>query len=210
VRVVEWVTDDRIERLEAVFCPFRGASSAVPDCRACQAFARLEGEQDTLVCSREPPISLDEARLLVTQRRLCTGSGNLAVRTSVGAIADDQLVCASWGTSLAAVGRALAGSPVPGAVVVDDSRRPLAFVPRDEVSPRTPSEGLVPVGACAHEPFLILFEEVSLAEALERLVARHRRVIVTVDGSDRATGLVRDVQILHWFARMSHPPEAPR
>jgi hypothetical protein len=208
VRVVEWVTDDRVERLETVFCPFRAASGSVPDCRACQAFARLEGEQASLVCSREPPISLDEARLLVEERRICTGSDSLAERTSLGALAHPHVVCVSWPTSLAATARTLAASSALGVVVVDAARRPLAFVPRDEVWPHSQSQTLAPVGACAHEPFLILSEEASLASALDRLISRHQRVIVTVDGKDRTTGLVLDVQILHWFARISHPPEA--
>jgi len=210
VRLVEWVTDDRVERLETVFCPFRAASRSVPECRTCKSFARIEGEQGTLVCSREPLISPDEARLLIEDRRICTGVDSLAVRTSLGAIAEAHVVCASWQTGLAAAGKTLAASSALGVIVVDDARRPLAFVPRDEVWPCPPGRARVPVGACAHEPFLIVSEEASLADALDRLIARHQRVIVTVDSSDRATGLVLDVQILRWFARITHPPEGER
>lgn len=204
VRVVEWIDEDRVERTETVFCPFRIASSAVLACRQCQVFARMEGDDETVVCAREPPISLDEAQILIEERRICTGPDSLAARTPIGAITGAHVVCTSGRTRIAEVVSRLAGSSAPGAIVVDDARRPVAFIARDRAWPT--SRALAPVGECADEPFIILSEKVSVADALERFIAKRQRAIVTVDADGTATGLALDIEVLQWFARVTHPP----
>lgn len=205
VRVLEWIDENRVERTETTFCPFRVASTSLHDCRSCQAFAGFEGHDEVLVCAREPLISVDEARALAEERRICTGPDSLAARTPIGSITGAHVLCVSVRTRMEEVHSRWQGSSALGVVVIDDARNPVAFISRDRA--RSTTSPLASVGD-ADEPFIVLPETTSLDHALERLIAKRQRAIVTVDAAGVVSGLVLDIEVLKWFARTMRPPPA--
>jgi CBS domain-containing protein len=208
LRVVEWIDEGRVVRVEHVFCPFRAESRGVARCAQCAAFGRLEDDDRALVCAREPKVPQADVQRLIEARSICSGQDSLAARTAVGEVSVTRLVCASSTASVAAVMAVMAPSVGYGALVVDDDRRPWGVVARGDVE-RAARAGATTLAECTIDPVLTAHEAVPLADALELLIHDRRRVLAIVDAGGRATGLVEDLEILHWFARAGRPSQPP-
>jgi CBS domain-containing protein len=207
VRLIVLVDGDVVAQESVVFCPFRSGTNEVADCVGCADFARIEAAE-SLVCARDAPLSDDEALELVVERRICHGRESLASRTPIGAIAEKVVVCATSSTTIAVADAVASESGAPGVVVVDDARRPVAFVPRSRLV-RTPAAHVLVLADCQDEAFTIFDERDSLEHAVDRLIHDRQRAVVTIDADGRVTGLVSDLDVLRWVARaarghMSH------
>jgi hypothetical protein len=201
VRTIEWIRAEGVERLLSVFCPFRERSCSHDHCLQCGHFDR--NEEGAIVCCREPPLSSDEARTLVENRRIYTGPCSLAARTHLGSLGGAVVFCAFHGAPLARVLARLDPSRSPGVVVVDESRQPMGFLPYAHLaSLEAPEESLLG-DELPGTPYVELPERAPLSQALDLFIREHRRIVVTVDRSRRVTGVLTDVDVLHWLARVS-------
>ncbi len=202
LRTVAIIDGDEVEEQRYVFCPFRLESMKGTDCLRCSDFARLE-HPETIVCAREPPLTDEEALELVSDRQICSGSGSLAARTQIGSVAANVVVCASPTTLISVAHTVVADSGAHGVVVVAEGRRPIAFISRARLV-TTPSARVLTLADCQDEAFTVFDERDSVAHALDRLVHDRQRAAVTIDADGRVTGLVSDLEVLHWLARAAH------
>ncbi len=201
LRRLTLVDGDVIEHRSFVFCPFRAVATDTVECMTCADLARVE-TVEAIVCAREAPLTDGEALELISRRQIYSGTESLAARTPVGAVAGTVVVCATPTTRIAVVESVASELAAPGVVVIDEARRPTAFVSRASLV-ATPAALALTLADCQDEAFTIFDERDSLAHALGRLVHDRQRAAVTIDAVGRVTGLVSDLEVLRWLARAS-------
>lgn len=202
LRIVAIIDGDEVQEQRYVFCPFRVESTKGTDCVRCSDFARLE-HPETVVCAREPLLTDEEALELVSDRQICSGSGSLGARTPIGSVAANVVVCALPNTLISIAHAVVADLHAHGVVVVAEGRRPIALISRARLVPTT-SASVLTLADCQDEAFTVFDERDSVAHALDRLVHDRQRAAVTIDAAGRVTGLVSDLEVLHWLARAAH------
>lgn len=201
LRVVERIGSGRMTRFPDVFCPFRRTSQSLELCRACPHYDRVDA--GAIVCKREPPLSTSAAAALFAERRICSGEGSLAYRVLLGERSSAHTLCISSDTPAGEGAARVVATGAIGGIVVDGGLRPVGFLSHASLAGLPPEALPRPVIECSTDPFLVMAEDTSLADAITRMVEEHQRIVVTTDGEGRTTGSLSDVDVLRWLGAVS-------
>jgi CBS domain-containing protein len=185
VRQREILSHGGQRRRSTVFCPSENQSVDLAWCRGCPLAESVDA--NAVRCSPDP--AAKEA----------PPTTRIGSETPVGAVMNARHVSALPEVPAAQLANATGGAPDVAVLVVDDGDHPLGII---EPAVLAASPGAMPAATIGHS-IPSIREDSSVSDAIECMVRGHRRFLPVVQEDGRVAGVLSDLDILRWVARMA-------